>query len=264
MFEMKEKYDIGDLREIMRVLRGENGCPWDREQDHQSIRKDVLEEAYEVAEAIDSGDGALLKEELGDLLLQVVFHSEIEEEKGAFDFDDVADGICKKLIYRHPHVFGSVHAADSDEVLRNWDALKSRSKQEKTVTDRLNSVPKLLPALMRGEKVCKRAANAGMEYGTAEEMLEQLKREVLGLEEAVLKQSDEKAEAELGSILLSCTNLSSFLKKDSEKALTIAINEFIIRFSRVEALLAKENKAFSDLSPEELRTFREEIQSRTV
>ncbi len=264
MFVVKEKYSVDDLRQIMKELRSEHGCPWDREQDHKSIRKDVLEEAYEVAEAIDSGESELLKEELGDLLLQIVFHSELEDEQGTFNLDDVADGICKKLIYRHPHVFGSVQVKNSDEVLKNWDALKSKSKDEKSITDRLNSVPKLLPALMRGEKVAKRAANAGLNYSDVSEILNELRGEVDLLEKAINEKSNIKTEEELGNILFSCTNLSNFLKKDCEKALTTAINKFIIRFSRVEALIEELNKTFPDLSREELRALWEKVQNSEV
>lgn len=252
MFEFKEKYDINDLREIMKELRSDHGCPWDREQDHKTIRMDVLEEAYEVAEAIDKEDTALLKEELGDLLLQVVFHSQLEDEQNSFNFDDVCDGICKKLIYRHPHVFGDIKVNTSAEVLKNWDVLKSKSKNEEKASDRLRSVPGLLPALMRAEKVGKRAANAGMDFRSTDEVLDRLKSEINELEAALKEGSDIKTEEELGDILFSCTNLSRFLKKDSEKALTFAINKFIIRFSRVEAELEKEGKSFTDVSQEEL------------
>ena len=155
MFEFKEKYNIDDLRLIMKELRSDHGCPWDREQDHKSIRRDVLEEAYEVAEAIDSENPDNLKEELGDLLLQVVFHSELEAEQGSFDFDDVADEICKKLIYRHPHVFGSVKADTPDEVLKNWDALKSKSKQENSVTDRLKVFRNFFPRSQEAKRYSK-------------------------------------------------------------------------------------------------------------
>ena len=264
MFEFKEKYNIDDLRLIMKELRSEHGCPWDREQDHKSIRKDILEEAYEVMEAIDSENPDLLKEELGDLMLQVVFHSEIESEKGVFNLDDVADGICKKLIYRHPHVFGEVKVADSDEVLRNWDALKSKSKNEEKASDRLRSVPKLLPALMRGEKVGKRAANVGFDFSDVNEVIERLKSEISELEDAIKLNSDIKIEEELGDILFSCTNLSRFLKKDSEKALTFAINKFIIRFSSVEALVEADGKDFSELSQEELNEYWEKAKENTV
>jgi len=259
MFEVKERYDINDLREIMKELRSEHGCPWDKEQDHKSIRMDVLEEAYEVAEAIDSEDASLLKEELGDLLLQVVFHSELEDEQGSFNFDDVCDGICKKLVYRHPHVFGDLKVNTSSEVLKNWDILKSKSKNEEKASDRLRSVPKLLPALMRAEKVGKRASNAGMDFRSTEEVIERLKSEINELEDALNKGSDIKTEEELGDILFACTNLSRFLKKDSEKALTFAINKFIIRFSDVETLLEKEGKTFSDVSAEELDELWEQV-----
>ena len=264
MFEFKEKYGVDDLRLIMKELRSEHGCPWDREQDHKSIRMDVLEEAYEVMEAIDSDNSDLLKEELGDLMLQVVFHSEIESEKGVFDLDDVADGICKKLIYRHPHVFGDVSVNSSAEVLKNWDALKSKSKNEEKASDRLRSVPKLLPALMRGEKVGKRAANVGFDFTDVSEVIERLKSEISELEEAVNSKSDIKIEEELGDILFSCTNLSRFLKKDSEKALTFAINKFIIRFSSVEALTEEDGKTFSELSQEELNEYWEKAKKNTV
>lgn len=264
MFEFKEKYGVDDLRLIMKELRSEHGCPWDREQDHKSIRMDVLEEAYEVMEAIDSDNSDLLKEELGDLMLQVVFHSEIESEKGVFDLDDVADGICKKLIYRHPHVFGDVSVNNSAEVLKNWDALKSKSKNEEKASDRLRSVPKLLPALMRGEKVGKRAANVGFDFTDVSEVIERLKSEISELEEAVNSQSDIKIEEELGDILFSCTNLSRFLKKDSEKALTFAINKFIIRFSGVETLIREDGKVLSELSQEELNEYWEKVKSNSV
>ena len=261
MFEFKEKYDINDLRLIMKELRSEHGCPWDKVQTHESIRMDVLEEAYEVAEAIDSGDPELLKEELGDLLLQVVFHSELEDEQKHFGFDDICDGICKKLIYRHPHVFGSVSADTPEEVLKNWDNLKSASKHEEKASDRLKSVPKLLPALMRAEKVGKRASRVGMDFNSTEDVIERLKSEINELEAAVGTGSDERIEEELGDILFSCANLSRFLKKDSEKALTFAINKFIIRFSGVEALLEKEGKAFTEASSEELETLWEQVKS---
>lgn len=261
MFEFKEKYDIGDLREIMKVLRSEHGCPWDKVQTHESIRMDVIEEAYEVAEAIDSGSSDLLKEELGDLLLQVVFHSEIEDEQNGFGFDEVCDGICKKLIYRHPHVFGDITADTPEEVLKNWDNLKSASKNEEKPSDRLRSVPKLLPALMRAEKVGNRAARVGMDFTSTDEVIARLKSEITELEDAVNEGSDIKIEEELGDILFSCTNLSRFLKKDSEKALTFAVNKFIIRFSGVEALLEKQGKTFTEVTSEELERLWEQTKS---
>ena len=156
-----DKMLISDLRAITGLLRAPDGCPWDREQTHESIRGNFIEEMYEVVEAIDTSDTELLEEELGDVLLQVVFHACIEEEKGGFDFEDVTDGICRKLILRHPHVFGDVNADTTEQVLSNWDKIKQRSKHQTTVTETLSSVAKSLPALMRAEKLIGRAAKAG-------------------------------------------------------------------------------------------------------
>ena len=156
-----DKMLISDLRAITGLLRAPDGCPWDREQTHESIRGNFIEETYEVVEAIDTSDTELLEEELGDVLLQVVFHACIEEEKGGFDFEDVTDGICRKLILRHPHVFGDVNADTTEQVLSNWDKIKKRSKHQTTVTETLSSVAKSLPALMRAEKLIGRAAKAG-------------------------------------------------------------------------------------------------------
>lgn len=248
VYPKKDFYNIADLVEIMKILRGENGCAWDREQDHHSIRMNVLEEAYEVMEAIDAEDSELLKEELGDLLLQVVFHAQLENEADSFDFDGICDGICKKLIYRHPHVFGNIHVENSAEVLKNWDSLKSRSKGEETASERLRSVPKLLPALMRGDKVCKRAVNAGLNGVTKEFALQYLKDCVQGLETS----NDDETEEKIGEILFACCNLSNIYKKESEKSLTMAINRFIMQFREMEDKAVKEGKAIDQLPQDEV------------
>ena len=153
-------YTIGQLLQIMKALRSPQGCPWDREQTHKSIRNDALEEVYEVADAIDNDDNEALCEELGDMLLQVVFHSCIAEEEKEFTFEDVVDGICKKLVLRHPHVFGEANAENSSEVLDLWDSIKKQEKKQTTVTDTLESVPKAFPSLMRAAKAQKRARKA--------------------------------------------------------------------------------------------------------
>ncbi|MBO6055351.1 MAG: MazG family protein, partial [Oscillospiraceae bacterium] len=158
----KEHYDYNDLVAIMRILRAPGGCVWDREQTHESIRRDFLEEVYEVCEAIDENSPEHLCEELGDALLQVVFHADIAEEEGWFNQLDVCDGICRKLIYRHPHVFGDVSVSSSAEVLDNWDALKRKEKEQQTQTDALRAVAKTLPALWRAEKLQHKAAKAGV------------------------------------------------------------------------------------------------------
>ena len=248
VYPKKDFYNIADLVEIMKILRGENGCAWDREQDHHSIRMNVLEEAYEVMEAIDAEDSELLREELGDLLLQVVFHAQLENEAGSFDFDGICDGICKKLIYRHPHVFGNIHVENSAEVLKNWDSLKSKSKGEETASERLQSVPKLLPALMRGDKVCKRAVNAGLNGVTKEFAVQYLKECVQGLEMS----NDDETEEKIGEILFACCNLSNIYKKESEKSLTMAINRFIMQFREMEDKAAKEGKTIDQLPQDEV------------
>ena len=163
-FTFKEKYGIDDLLEIMRILRAPGGCPWDAEQTHESIKKDFIEETYEVIEAINKKDKTLLEEELGDVLLQVVFHAQIEKEEGSFDFGNVCDGICKKLVERHPHVFGEVKVSGTEDVLTNWDEIKRKSKGQKTQGSSMLKVPKELPALMRSQKIQSKAKKAGFDW----------------------------------------------------------------------------------------------------
>ena len=166
----KESFDINDLADIVVILRSENGCPWDKVQTHKSIKKDFLEEVYEVMEAIDCDSPEMMREELGDVLLQVVFHTVIETENNNFRLDDVITDICKKLIIRHPHVFGSVEADNVETVLKNWDTIKKETKGQETYSDTLKSVPKNFPALMRAQKLSKRAARAGIEYDNAHDI----------------------------------------------------------------------------------------------
>ena len=238
---------------MTRILRSENGCVWDREQDHKSIRMNVLEEAYEVMEAIDADDDAMLKEELGDLLFQAVFHCQIENERGRFCFDDICDDVAKKMIYRHPHVFGDVKVSNSDDVLKNWDKLKKKSKNQETVADTLDSVSMVLPALMRGQKVCKRASNAGVEITEADVSLEIVKKTLAELELAISDKNEQETEAKFGELLLSCCNLSRIIKKDSEKALTFAINKFIMRFRELERDTVSQGKTLDNLSDEQVK-----------
>ena len=161
-FDYKEHYKFNDLIKIMSLLRSENGCIWDREQNHKSIRNNFIEETYEAIEAIDTDNLDLLKEELGDVLLQVVFHAQIEKENNTFDIDDVTDGICKKLILRHPHVFGDTDVENTDQVLDNWNAIKQKEKKQDTAAKAMNDVARSLPALMRSQKIIKRASKAGL------------------------------------------------------------------------------------------------------
>ena len=167
-FECKSHYGIQDLLRIMELLRSPEGCPWDREQTHQSIRMAFIEETYEAVEAIDTNDIGLMREELGDVLLQVAFHCQLEREQGSFTFDDVCDEVCKKLIHRHPHVFGELELSDTEAVLKNWDKIKQETKQQSD-SDTLTAVSKALPALMRAQKVGKRAMRAGMDFDSPQD-----------------------------------------------------------------------------------------------
>ena len=240
-FKQKENYDIYDLLKIMEHLRSEDGCPWDREQSHESIRSNVIEEAYEVADAIDSGSQEMLVEELGDLLLQVVFHARMDEEAGGFNFNDVCDGICKKLVYRHPHVFGDVNADTSDEVLKNWDALKKTEKKQESFTDTLNSVPKAFPALMRSQKVQKRAARAGFDFDNKSDVYDKVAEEMVELSDADTLADSKKVFEEYGDLLFSVVNLARFLNIDAEEALSASTDKFISRFEKVEKLANERN-----------------------
>lgn len=252
MFEIKERYNIYDLLQIMEVLRSENGCPWDIEQTHESIRTNIIEEAYEVCEAIDCSSPDMLKEELGDLLLQVTFHTQIEREAGNFTFDDVCNDICQKLVYRHPHVFGEVKVSGSEDVLKNWDALKKESKHQQNYSETLESVPKNFPALLRGEKICKRASRAGLPINSAEEYIARIHS---GLDSLKLSENEEihsQNQQILGDTLLDICNLSRILDIDSEKALTYSTNKFIILFRALEEELLAQGKKPDECSDEEL------------
>ena len=233
-FTFKPAYDIFDLLQIMSILRSENGCVWDREQDHHSIRNNFIEETYEAVEAIDQEDPVLLQEELGDVLLQVVFHTEMEKERNTFDFHDICDGICKKLIHRHPHVFGNVEVSSSGEVLDNWDKIKKEEKQQQTATSTLEGVSKALPSLMRSYKVQKRAAKTGFEYPDIADAVGDLKSELTELEEAMAGKNGDEIMEELGDLLFSVVNVARMLGKDPEEALYRSTDKFIRRFSEVE------------------------------
>ena len=228
----KESYGFDDLVTVMEVLRSEEGCPWDREQTHESIRNDFIEETYEVIEAIDTADPVLLREELGDVMLQVVFHARMEEEKGGFNASDVCNDICKKLIHRHPHVFGDVKVASSGEVLDVWNDIKNEEKQRITMTDKLKAIPPMLPALMRAEKVGKKAKC--FDFADAESVRAKLDEELAEVDEAVLSGNADCIEEEIGDLLLTVTSLCRKLHVHPEEALKKATDKFIKRFETLE------------------------------
>lgn len=235
-FQFKENYNVADLIQIVEILRSPEGCPWDREQDHKSIRRDFLEETYEVIEAINKNDKELLLEELGDVLLQVVFHTQIEREQGTFELSDVADGICKKMIERHPHVFGEVKADTSDQVLENWDVIKKRTKKQKSQTESILSIPREFPALMRADKVQKKASKVGFDWDNADGAFDKVSEELAELKNAVASGDKDNMREELGDLLFSVVNVSRFIGVDSEEALTGSTDKFIDRFSKVEKM----------------------------
>ena len=228
-FERKETYSLQDLIEILRILRAPGGCPWDRAQTHLSDRRNFLEEAYEAAEAFDRDDPALMCEELGDMLMQVLFNIHIEEDAGRFTTDDVTDHICKKLIFRHPHVFGTAAADTSEEVLVNWEALKRQEKGQQTTADAMDAVARSLPALWRADKLQSKAAKAGFEFAGVSGALDKLDEETRELREAVERGTN--FSEELGDVLFAAVKAGRFLNVDPEDALNAtraAVEEGIV------------------------------------
>ena len=235
-FEFKEKYNVYDLVRVVKALRSEGGCPWDIEQTHATLKRDLIEEAYEVIEAINKNDMEMLREELGDVLLQVVFHAQIETENGVFDIDDVADENCRKMIQRHPHVFGEINVDSVDDVLTNWDAIKRQTKGQKTTSQAIDSVPREFPALMRADKVQSKAAKAGFDWSEVDGALDRLSEEIEELRTAIATGNADEISDELGDVLFSAVNVSRFVKVDAEEALTASTDKFIARFKIVEKL----------------------------
>ena len=232
--QMEVHYTVKDLLDIMARLRAPGGCPWDRAQTHQSIRQNMLEEAYEAADAIDHMDMDNLKEELGDVLLQVVFHAHMAQEAGRFTFDDVVDGICQKLVFRHPHVFGTVEAADPEAALTTWDAQKRTEKEQHTTGEALDSVARALPGLTRAAKLQSKAAKAGFDWRDVAPALDKLSEELEELKTAVREQSN--VEEELGDLLFAVVKVGRFAQVDGETAIQKACEKFIRRFRAVERL----------------------------
>ncbi len=251
-FKFKNSYEFNDLVEIVAILRGEGGCPWDAVQTHFTIKKDLIEETYEVIEAINKDDKALLCEELGDLMLQAVFHAQIETEQNCFNIDAVCDGICKKLIERHPHVFGEINVNGVDDVLTNWDDIKRKTKNQKTTTQAMQAVPRELPALMRSTKIQKKAAKAGFDWNDVAGALDKLEEEIGELRQAINESDDAASFEELGDVLFSAVNVSRFIDVDAEEALTSATDKFFNRFSIVEQLAQKRGIDMKNTSLDEL------------
>ena len=261
-FAKKTKYQWEDLLQIMTILRDEQGCPWDREQTHASLRRYLLEECYEVIDAIDEKNMPSLKDELGDVLFQVVFHSEIAKESGHFQIADVVDNVCRKMIRRHPHVFGQTKVSDTDGVWANWEQIK---QQEKTAG--LNgaapsgtiSVSSQLPAVLWAQKVQEKASRVGFDWDNRAAVWAQLNSEIQELKEA---ETSEAQEEELGDILFTVINLARFYEVDSENALRQSVKKFLARFAYMEKQLQAENKTWQQCDMEFLNKLWNEAKQR--
>jgi tetrapyrrole methylase family protein / MazG family protein len=247
-----KKSPIERLLEIMRQLRGPGGCPWDREQTLDSLKSNLIEETYEVIDAIESGDRSELRSELGDLLLQVVFQTQICDEAGEFNFDDVVTGIADKLVRRHPHVFGDVQAATSGEVLRNWEKIKKTEKAAETPRSLVEGIPRHLPALAKAHLVQKRVARAGFEWDEIGGVIAKLEEELAEVKEAMEQKDVAAIREELGDLLFSTVNLSRYLGHESEELLNENIAKFMRRFQSLENRLHAEGREIEKCSLEEL------------
>lgn len=229
--------NLKQLIEVVKMLRSENGCQWDREQTHQSLRPNMLEEAYEAVDAIDSGDLKHLKEELGDVLLQVVLHSQIAEETNAFNIEDVAHEIKEKLIRRHPHVFGDVEVNSTQDILDNWEQIKQKEKSHRTSV--MDGISRSQSALMSAQKISKKAVKVGFEWDCEKTLYDCVFSEIKEFQDACKTSNPEHIEEEMGDILFSIVNLARWNKLDAEQALLKANKKFIKRFKQMEKLATK-------------------------
>lgn len=261
-FQFKDFYTADDLLRIVEILRAPGGCPWDAEQTHESIRKDFIEETYEVIEAINKNSPEMLREELGDVLLQVVFHTLIETEKGNFTFSDVTDEICKKLIIRHPHVFGDVSVSSTDEVLTNWDAIKMNTKKQSTVSEAIYSIPRELPALMRANKVQKKAAKAGFDWPDVTGAFEKITEEAKEVDAAIAGGNETEVLDEIGDLLFAVVNVARKTGVDPEEALTRATDKFSRRFELSEKMATEEGVDMKSASLEKLDEYWEKAKKQ--
>lgn len=254
--------DFNDLLDIMDTLRGEEGCPWDREQTHESLKKYLVEECYEVLEAVDEKNDDMLIEELGDVLLQIVFHSRIGKEEGYFNINDVIKGICNKMIQRHPHIFGEIQVSNSDEVLANWDEIKKKEKGFQTYTDELRHIAKNLPSLMRAEKIQAKASKIGFDWDKVEGALDKVFEEFEEVKHVYNSTDKARILEELGDLLFSVVNVCRFLDIDPEYALNYTIGKFINRFEYIEKKALSQGFNIGEITLEQMDKFWEE--SKTV
>lgn len=248
-FLCKESYDLRDFVALVSYLRSPNGCPWDQVQTHESIRRNFLEETYEACEAIDAGDLVHMREELGDVLMQVLFHTDIEREAGHFDIDDVADAACKKLVYRHPHVFRRDEPDAPD-----WDTMKQRERAQTTTAEAMDSVARSLPALWRCDKIQAKAAKTGFEWPDVHAALDKVDEETRELRAAVASGDTEAIGDELGDLLFAAVKVARFAGVDPEQAAHAACEKFIRRFSAMETAAANDGAPLAQRTLEQMLT----------
>ena len=258
-FESRESYTLGDFVRLISYLRSADGCPWDRAQTHESIRRNFIEEVYEACEALDEGDLAHMREELGDVMMQVLFHTDIEREAGHFDIDDVADAACKKLVARHPHVFGTPEQRAKGQ---DWEAEKRRERGQKTTAEAMDGVSRALPALWRSDKVQRKAAAVGYEWPDTEMAFAKLPEELEEVREAIALGDPDRMEDELGDLLFATVKLARFLNVDPEKALHRSCDKFIRRFDGVEQAALREGKRIGDMTLEEILTLYKTVKAQ--
>jgi MazG family protein len=259
-----ELRQVGRLREIVARLRAPGGCPWDREQTHASLRAGAIEEVYEMVEAIDAGDDPHFKEELGDLLLQVIMHAQIAEEEGRFDLEAIAEEVAEKLVRRHPHVFGETKLGDSEAVLKQWDEIKRAERQSKGApanASALDGVSAALPALMRAGKVQKRAARVGFDWERAEAVVEKIREEVAEVEAELASGDRARLEDELGDLLFTVVNLARKANCEPELLLNQATNKFVRRFHALEAEAGRLGKGLPEMSMPEMDALWERVRN---
>lgn len=248
----KQNYSFDDLIKIMKVLMSKEGCPWDRVQTHESIRINAIEEAYEVVDAIDQKDKSKIIEELGDMMLQSVFHCVIAERDKEFELQDVINTLCQKLVFRHTHVFSDTKAQDDKQALSNWNNAKAVEKSIKSVTQDIKELPKYFPELLRAQKVQKKAASVGFDFENIDQMVQKLDEEIVELKAEIKSGNSKNAADELGDCIFCLVNISRKLKADSELCLKSSTDKFIKRFEQVENAVIKSGKDFSQYSLQEL------------
>ena len=258
---MDQQNEIGKLLSIMAQLRSEEGCPWDRQQTMESLKPFVIEEAYEVIEAIDSGNRSRVCEELGDLLLQIVFLSQIGSEEGTFRFDDVARAINEKMLRRHPHVFGEERADNTEEVLHRWEQIKQKEKKGEERRSILAGIPQAMPSLLKAHRLQDRAARVGFDWEHLSQVMEKVEEELEEFKTALEEKDSEQIEWELGDLLFAMVNLSRFIKISPEDALRKTISRFIGRFQHIEEHAARQGVELHTLTLEEMDRLWEEAKA---